>query len=187
MNMGVDLDHLLRLRVAVARVGEMDLAKWWNTSGQLGPLGASVVQRGFRRTHHFAQACSVFAVASHRCREVYDPPGTVTLWNLPAEVEDDFDLRWEYWLDDAHTWTGFFNQLESCSPSLEVELLRLQLVTDGDVQRGRTLRRSAEQRAVAVPGVFSGSTEDVTTLALAFARGETGALAVPYQISAGER
>ena len=187
VNMGVDLDHLLRLRLAVARVGEMDLAKWWNTSGQLGSLGSAVLQRGFRRTHHFAQARSVFAVAAHRCREVYDPPGTVSLWNLPAEVEDDFDLRWEYWLDDARAWAGFFNQLESCSPSLEAELLRFQLVTDSDLERGRKLRRSAEQRAIAVPGVFSGSNEDVTTLALAFARGETGALAVPYQASAGDR
>jgi hypothetical protein len=183
----MDLDHLLKLRLAVARVGEMDLAKWWNTAGQLGPLGASVLSRGFRRTHHFAQARSVFAVAAHRCREVYEPPGTVNLWNLPAEAEDDFELRWEYWLDDAGAWAGFFDQLESCSASLESELLRLQLVTDEDLERGRKLRRSAQQRAVAVPGVFTGATEDVTTLALAFARGETGSLAVPYQASAGDR
>ena len=43
----VDLDHLLKLRLVVARVGEMDLAKWWNTKGQLGPYGAAAVRRGF--------------------------------------------------------------------------------------------------------------------------------------------
>jgi hypothetical protein len=185
--MRLNLDRLLKLRLVVARVGEMDLAKWWNTSGQLGPLGASVLRRGFRRTHHFAQARSVFAVATHRCREVYDPPRTVTLWNLPADMEDEFELRWERWLDDAPAWAGFFEQLESSSPGLESELLRLELVTDSDVERVRKLRRSAEQRAVAVPGLFSGSTEDVTTLALAFARGAAGALAVPYQADGGHR
>jgi hypothetical protein len=163
----------------------MDLARWWNTNGQLGALGTSVVKRGFRRTHYFAQARSVFAVAAHRCGEVYDPPGTVTLWNLPAEMEDGIDLRWEEWLDDAPSWTGFFEHLESSSADLESELLRAQLITDADVDRVRKLRRAAEQRAVPVPGVFSGSTADVTTLALAFARGEAGNLAVPYQLSDG--
>jgi hypothetical protein len=33
----IDLDWLLRVRVAVARCGEMDAQRWWNTEGQLGP------------------------------------------------------------------------------------------------------------------------------------------------------
>jgi hypothetical protein len=183
----VDLDHLLKLRLVVARVGEMDLARWWNTAGQLGSLGTSVVSRGFRRTHHFAQARSVFAVAAHRCRELYDPPDTATLWNLPAQIEDEFELRWESWLDEAPAWAGFFERLETCSPELEAELLRFELVTDTYVDRVRKLRRSAEQRAVALPGEFSGSNEDLTVLAAAFARGEPGALAVPYQAFGGEQ
>jgi hypothetical protein len=171
----------MKLRLVVARVGEMDLARWWNTNGQLGPLGTSVVRRGFRRTHYFAQARSVFAVAAHRCREVYDRPGTVTLWNLPAEFEDEVELRWEEWLDNASEWAGFFRLLESASADLEAELLRAELVTDADVHRVRKLRRTAEQRAVPVPGIFSSSIEDVRALALAFARGECANLAVPYQ------
>jgi hypothetical protein len=172
---------VMKLRLVVARVGEMDLARWWNTNGQLGPLGTSVVRRGFRRTHYFAQARSVFAVATHRCRELYDRPGTVTLWNLPAELEDEIELRWEDWLDDAPAWAGFFEQLQSSSADIEAELLRAALVTDDEVQRVRRFRRAAEQRAVPVPGTFSGSIEDVSVLALAFARGETANLAVPYQ------
>jgi hypothetical protein len=124
-------------------------------------------------------------VAAYRCREVYDRPGTVTLWGLPAEMEDEFELRWEEWLDDTSAWAGFFEQLESCSADLETELLRLQLVTTADVERVRKLRRSAQQRAVPVPGVFSGSTDDVTALALAFARGEVANLAVPHQVRDG--
>ena len=68
----LDLDLLLKLRVLVARFGEMDLAKWWNTKGQLGKVGALALRRGFPRTHRFAQARSVFAVAAHRCAEVFD-------------------------------------------------------------------------------------------------------------------
>jgi hypothetical protein len=38
----IDLNRLLKLRVLVARFGEMDLARWWNTKGRLGKFGASV-------------------------------------------------------------------------------------------------------------------------------------------------
>ena len=44
----IDLERLLRLRLAVARFGEMDLARWWNTSGQLGRIGAAALKRGFQ-------------------------------------------------------------------------------------------------------------------------------------------
>src|ERR1700681_3139096 len=79
----IDLDRVFRLRLVVARFGEMDLARWWNTRGQLGRLGSAALRRGFPRTHHFAQARSVCAVAAHRCREIFDPPDCVTLWQLP--------------------------------------------------------------------------------------------------------
>ena len=47
-------------------------------------MGAAALRRGLPRTHYFAQARSVFAVAAHRCDEVFNPPDTVTLWRLPA-------------------------------------------------------------------------------------------------------
>lgn len=178
---GVDVERLFKLRLVVGRVGEMDLARWWNTQGQLGSLGSSVVSRGFPRTHHFAQARAVFAVASERCREVYDPPGAVTLWRMPAEVEDHLKLSAERWREDAATWKPFFDEVEACSADLPAELQRFGLVTTEQVEREGRLRRSAEQRAVQVPGEFSGSDDDVTMLAIAFARGEPGNLAVPYQ------
>src|SRR4051795_11034874 len=107
----IDLDRLLQIRVVVARIGEMDLAQWWNTRGQLGRLGAAAVRRGLPRTHWFAQARSVFAVAAHRCDELYNPPSSVTLWRLPTEVEERFVARWEHWLDDARSWEPFFEQV----------------------------------------------------------------------------
>jgi hypothetical protein len=177
----LNLDRLLKLRLVVARFGEMDLQKWWNTKGQLGRLGAAALRRGFPRTHRFAQARSVFAVASHRCAEVFDPPRCVTLWRLPEPVEEAFDARWEHWLDNAGHWNPFFEKLESFSNTDLVEsLTAFDLVDSHDIEAYGRLKRSAEGRAVALPGIFSGTDADVALLALGFARGEPSALAVPY-------
>jgi hypothetical protein len=100
----INFDRLLKLRLIVARFGEMDLAKWWNTRGQLGRLGTAAIRRGFPRTHYFAQARSVCAVAAHRCREVFDPPESVTLWRLTETIEEEFEAKWEHWLDQASEW-----------------------------------------------------------------------------------
>lgn len=176
-----DLERLLKLRLLVARFGEMDLAKWWNTRGQLGRLGAATLRRGFPRTHRFAQARSVFAVAADRCAEVFDPPGCVTLWRLPEAVEEAFDARWEHWLDHAAEWAPFFEKLEALSGNDLTELLRsFELVSERDIEAYAKLRRSAEGRAVPLPGLHTGSEADLALLALGFARGEPGALAVPY-------
>lgn len=177
----MDLERLLKLRVAVARFGEMDLAKWWNTKGQLGGMGAMALRRGFPRTYHFAQARSVFAVAAHRCEEVFNPPGCVTLWRLPAAIEDEFDARWEHWLDSAAEWAPFFERIASLkADDLVAQLRELELVSDLDVDRASKLRRSAEGRAVPLPSVFSNADADIALLALGFARSEPGQLAVPY-------
>jgi hypothetical protein len=140
-----------------------------------------VLQRGFRRTHFFAQARSVFAVAAHRVAEVYNRKEAVTLWGLPADVEDAFDTHWAQWIETADQWNGFFSVLEGCGANIVEELRRFDLVTDDQVERVSRLRRSAEQRAVHVPGDFDGSDDDLTMLALAFSRGERRNLAVPFQ------
>jgi hypothetical protein len=177
----VDLDLLLKLRLVVARFGEMDQAQWWNTKGQLGAKGAFVLRRGFPRTHRFAQARSVFAVADHRCREVFDPPGCVTLWRLPDPVEEEYEARWEHWLDNAGEWTPFFGRLEKLENSdLTALLYSFGLVMDQDLERYARLRRSPGGRAVVLPGLFDDTDGDVRLLALGFARGEPGTLVVPY-------
>jgi hypothetical protein len=181
MSPTVDLDRLLKLRLVVGRFGEMDQAGWWNTREQLGALGADVLSRGFPRTHHFAQARSVFAVAAHRCAEVFDPLQCVTLWRLPEEIEEQFDTQWEHWLDHAADWHPFFKQLESLPGTDLAAILKSLELVDGRVfESFARLRRSAEGRAVPLPGVFASTDADVTLLALGFARAEKGALAVPY-------
>lgn len=180
--MPVDLDLLLKLRLVVARYGEMDGARWWNTRGQLGSLGAKALQRGFPRTHCFAQARSVVAVATHRCSEVFDPPpGCATLWRLPEVLEEDFDARWEHWLDHAGEWSGFFSRLETLpGGNLDVVLSDFGLASQPDLEACSRLRRSAEGRAVLLPGTFRADDATLTLLALAFSRGEPGVLAIPY-------
>ena len=125
------LDRLLELRLVVARFGEMDNAKWWNTKGQLGRLGAATLRRGFPRTHYFAQARSVFAVAAHRCTEVFAPPRCVTLWHLSEAIEEEFDARWDHWLDQAASFNPFFEKLAaSQGADLRALLLAFEIVND---------------------------------------------------------
>jgi hypothetical protein len=113
--------------------------------------------------------------------EVFEPPGCVTLWRLPEATEEEFEARWEQWLDNATDWAPFFEKLETIQGSdLALTLRAFDLVSDRDVEAYGKLRRSAEGRAVPLSGVFSGTDDDVSLLALGFARGEPAALAVPY-------
>ena len=178
---GPDLDRLFKLRLAVARIGEMDNARWWNTKGQLGRVGGMALRRGFPRTHPFAQARSVFAVAAARCAEVFDPPGCMTLWKLPARLEDDFDARWQQWIDQQEALVPIFSKIEAAQGSdLRGLLLELDLASPADDAAVKPLKVSAEGRAVQLPGVHEPTDEVLTRLALAFCKGQPGALAVPY-------
>jgi hypothetical protein len=181
MGTTLDFGRLLKLRLIVGRFGEMDLAKWWNTRGQLGRLGTAAVRRGFPRTHYFAQARSVFAVAAHRSREIYDSPDSVTLWRLPETIEEEFEGKWESWLDRANDWQPFFFRLESLQEKdLKIALQLLGDVTNHEVELSSRLRSSAGGRAVPLSEPFSGTDQEIALLALGFTRGEIGSLVVPY-------
>src|SRR5262249_3243839 len=118
---------------------------------------------------------------THRCTEVFEPPRCVTLWRLPEAIEEEFDMRWEHWLDHACDWQPFFQKLEGIQGTDLVAALRgFEVISEVDAEGLARLRRSAEGRAVLVPGVFSATDGDVTLLALGFARADLGALAVPY-------
>ena len=111
--LAIDYERLFKLRLAVARHGEMDAAGWWNTRGILGRHGALALKRGFSLTHSFAQARIDFAVARSRCHALFDPPGCMTLWNLPAAVEDRFEEHWRDWLDQGERWRPWFEALSA--------------------------------------------------------------------------
>lgn len=182
-----DLVLLMKLRLVVARFGEMDVAGWWNTRAVLGRHGDLALGRGFPTTHSFVQAAIVFAVARTRCNEVFNPPRCVTLWNLPAELEDRFDEAWQYWLDDLESWKPFFTEVAAITggPGLQPDALldvltRLGLITPDVARIARGLHRTAEGRAVPLPGLARPDHETLATLAAAFACGRIGAPAIPY-------
>ena len=177
----IDLVRLFKLRLVVARHGEMDLAKWWNSNGMLGRRGAVVLERGFPRTHFFAQARAVFAIAQTRCAELFDPPGCMTLWHLPAELEDRFEDEWHRWLDHYEEWTPFFELLQQLSGAdLLDELAEFDLLADSTRESVAGVRKSSEGRSIALPGVHEPTDDVITLLAAAFARSEPGALLIPY-------
>jgi hypothetical protein len=176
----IDFERLFKLRLVIARHGEMDVSRWWNTQGVLGRRGAVVLKRGFPSTHRFAQARIVFEVAKSRCHELFDPPSCMTLWSLPAELEDQFQEHWQDWLDEADRWVPIFDAVETVSSGLLETLTKLELLTTEQTEGVQKLRRSAENRAVPISGVHTPTDDVITLLAAGFFRGEPGAPAIPY-------
>ena len=177
----IDLTRLFKLRLVIARHGEMDAAGWWNTKGILGRHGSLVLKRGFPATHYFAQARIAFAVARSRCHDLFDPPGCMTLWSLPAEIEDQFEEQWPDWLDQGERWATFFERLAALrGENLLSALGDFGLIEHRHLEAVSKLRRSAEGRSVPLPGTYLPNDETITLLAAGFARSEQGNPAIPY-------
>ena len=180
-NDNLDMASVMRLRLAVARFGEMDYARWWNTKGLLGQLGGLALRRGLPKSHFFAQARVVFAVAADRCRKVFDPPSAITLWKLPAIIEERFEAEWAVWTEQQEEWTPFFEKLQTVQGNdLLATMLDLGVLNRQDAEEARKLRRAADNRAVPIPTVRQLSTQTVKLLAAGFFRGEPGEPAIPY-------
>ena len=177
----LDLAGLFKLRVAVARFGEMDAARWWNTQGVLGARGEMVYRRGLAKTHFFAQVRVVITVAARRSAEVYrHRRGEITLWELSAEHEQALERAVPEWQERASEWNPFFRAIQACDGTDLLGWLEALGLIDGDVAtEARTLRRSAEGRAVLLPGSRPEADPTIRLLAAAFFRGEPGRLAVP--------
>lgn len=175
----------MRLRLVVARVGEMDLARWWNSEGVLGRRGSTMYRLGLPKTHSFAQARVVFTIARERCREVYSRAGALTLWDLPGEVEEAFEDSWSGWLQAAAEWGDFFTQLAAVSkPDLLEALEQFGLLDEGSKSQVAGLKRTAEKRAVAIEADGGVSDSLVSLLAAGFSRGDVSELAVPFHLGA---
>lgn len=105
----------------------------------------------------------------------------MTLWHLPAALENQFEARWQYWLDEVDTWRPFFQDLAIWQEDdLLTALMHFALVSPAQREVVGTLRRAAEGCAVPLPGVHQPNDEVLTLLAVGFARGEPGSPAIPY-------
>lgn len=159
----------------------MDGAGWWNTKGILGMQGKSVLTRGFPKTHLFAQSRIACAVATARCNSIFAPPGCLTLWNLPAEIEDQVATAWPTWCRNPDLWVPFFDSLAGRNTGdLLQHLLDLDLIDSKTVGAVAPLKRSAEGKSVPLPGTGKPSLPTLMLLAAAFSKGEKLKPAVPY-------
>jgi hypothetical protein len=176
-------DRVLKLRLVVARFGEMDCACWWNTNGILGRMGKSVLARGFSRTHRFAQARVAFAVASARCKEVFDHPKCITLWKLQPMNEDQVEAAWGQWIDHAKDWDDFFEKLTLPPQTGLLDTLQaLGLIGQEQRKRASQLRRSASGQSVLVPSAEHLNDSLIDQLACGFSLGQSKEPVVPYAL-----
>lgn len=180
------VERIAKLRLVVARFGEMDRAKWWNTKGMLTNLGEMAISRGFAKTHLFARARAVQEVASHRCDEIFNPPEACTLWKLPPAIEEKLQDAWSKWLEHPAPWVEFLQQVnqQPVNDLLQI-LLTLDLITESTADQVKRLRRADDARSVPLAEAESCDEATVSLLAAAFSRGETGKLAVPWVVCGG--
>jgi len=179
--MAPSAEHIMKLRLAVGRFGEMDHAKWWNSKGMLANIGEIAVSRGFPKSHLFARARAVFAVAGQRCDEIFDAPDAFTIWKLPAAVEEQLEDAWQQWLEDSEPWCEFVGQLnEHLDQDLLATLTSMKLVDDRVIEHAQKLRRGDDLRSVHLPRVAELDEDVIGLLAAAFSRGEVGQLAIPF-------
>jgi hypothetical protein len=177
----MDFQRLFKLRLVVARFGEMDGAEWWNTTGALARIGNTVLSRGFPRTDFFAQARTVFEVARSRCREVFNPPRSVTLWDLPVELEDQLESEYQRWCAAREAWSPFFSKLQSQNRAdLFTAFTESGLMARDDKDSLAKLRRGAEGKSVPIPGKSAPDDKLINLLALGFCRAEKRTLIVPF-------
>ena len=120
-------------------------------------------------------------VAAARCAQLFDPPGTVTLWRLTDPIEERLETVWEGWLDDTINWRPFFEQVAAIKASdLAAALVDQGLVTAEEVAAARGIKKSNDGRSMQMPGLFDGSRKAIAMLALSFGNGTPGNLVVPY-------
>lgn len=179
--MDFPVEQVTKLRMTVARFGEMDRSKWWNTKGMLGHVGELAISRGFPKTHVFARARAVFAVASARSEEVFNPPDSYTLWRLPVEIEDWIADAWANWLEQPEEWKEFLAAVDGESQKEFLPALKdLGLISDVTADRAANLRRADDFRSVPIKLNGESPQETVELLAAAHGCSESGKLAVPF-------
>jgi hypothetical protein len=177
---GLNLELLFRCRLIVGRYGEMDISRWWNTSGVLSELGSKVAARGLPRTEFYSRARVLFAVASYRTREYFCPPGSFSIWLMPPSVEQALDETMIRWVHEGRSWPEILVLLDSLKKDgLTQTLQNAGVLTDATLNTVSNLKPGPEGKSIRVPDVISLADETVRVLAAAFVHSKSGALLVP--------
>jgi hypothetical protein len=171
---------LFKSRLIVGRYGEMDIARWWNTSSILSSLGSKVASRGLPRTEFYGRARVLFAVASQRTRQYFSPSGSVTLWSLPPSIENALDEAMIRWAHEGRSWPV----VEEALVGLKVGGIE-QALQSADVApeqvRGLVpkLKAGPEGKSILLPQSRKITDETVSLLAAAFSRSKPESLLLP--------
>jgi hypothetical protein len=119
-------------------------------------------QTRFSGPPYFAQTRVVFAVALTRCNELFNPPGYMTVWNLPAEIEDQFEEYWQDWLDQGEQWTSLSEHMALLTGNDRLRTLSaFDLISQAQLETVSKLHRSAENCAVPQPRTNMAKTDSV--------------------------
>jgi len=159
----------------------MDIARWWNTKGVMGRLGATAISRGFSKTQALVRGRIVMEAAKQRCNEVFHAPGCITLWSFPPEIEDGIEQHLSTCPSEDSGLLTFLQELESIGNiDLGAILQSTGLVSADSLSKARSFSLSGDARTMAIPGTHSIDADTMALLAAGFTRGGTGQLVVPY-------
>ena len=174
----MNTDILFKCRLIVGRYGEMDLAKWWNTTGILSQLGSKVASRGLPRTEFYGRVRALFEVAAHRTRSFFSPPGSLTLWSLPPHIENALDEAMIGWAHEGRTWPETEKLLADLKiGGLEAALLAAEVLPSSAALA--RLKPGPEGKSIRMPELAVVTDESVMLLAAAFSRGSLDSLLLP--------
>ena len=182
----IDITRLFKLRLVVARAGELDVDGWWSAEHLLTSRGSYVYGRSFPRTHWFAQARVAFEAARHACAAIRLPGRAITLWTLPPEIEEALDQQRNKWLRNPDEWAPFFASLETevHSGGLLPALVQGDLISPAAAEQVERLSPEPGGALISLPRP-EGSLEDtLSLLAAGFAKGSARSLVLPFALTA---
>lgn len=110
--------------------------------------------------------------------------GAQTLWRLDDEVEEAFEQQWEDWLDNAESWSIFFEEV-AVSAEIDIRAVMLRFGMISDAQAAAIDRLAVDVSGLSIRvGEEASSRESIALLALGFSKGSPGNLVVPYTTAA---
>jgi hypothetical protein len=176
----INLESLFYCRLIVGRYGEMDIARWWNTSGILSSLGSKVASRGLPRTEYYGRARALFAVAQQRTRQYFSPPESFTLWSLPPAVENALDEAMIRWAHEGRAWPAIEEALVGLKfGGIEKALQDANVATEQITGLVPKLKVGQEGKSILLPQSSRITDETVSLLAAAFSRSKPESLLLP--------